>query len=467
MRFPPEQVQVKCPVCGQTSVMSVYTILDVSENPFLKGLTMINEVNLFHCPKCGAEALMNAPYLYLDTDKELAYMFVPSELNMTEAARQRFIGELMKKVMDVLPPEDRKGYLLHPQLFLSQASLMHNVLEQEGFPPEETQGWEQSTALANKMLALVDDQEALVKFIQEHDQEIDDSLIRLLLNAATGQDAAVQPHPDAAKKGLREASDELIAQLEQHATAGRRFASEKEVMEFIEQKPEPTAIIAKLISLHGEKDKEKLDIFLEDLAPITDYQFLLFVSQNIEMAEKEGDEEKVAIITDLRDRLVQAQEKWEARWQQKMETGSALVEKLLEAQEQGPEALSKEIRRQPITAFNTTFAYVLMSHLKAAKENRLSDLVERLEEIESAITLMRESTMLPTTNPVVEIINRLLKASYPDGTLEMLKELKATNLLTPDFIGLLKAMTEEDKSPISEETRRQLKVIYAQALAVG
>lgn len=60
--------------------------------------------------------------LYHDAAAEIAYVLVPDALQIAQADQERAIGRLTNRLLDSLPVEQRRSYLLQPQTFLSESS---------------------------------------------------------------------------------------------------------------------------------------------------------------------------------------------------------------------------------------------------------------------------------------------------------------------------------------------------------
>jgi len=461
MRFPPEQVKVSCPKCGQPSTMPVFTIIDVDESPYMRSETLQGNINLFICPNCGAQAKLNAPYLYLDTAKGFAYAFIPPQLNLTEEGRQRFLGELTKAIMDELPPKERKGYLLSPKIFFSETTLQEAIWEKEGVSIEEQRKNRQLSQFLNQLLTVAQDEKALIDMIHEHNDAIDaefvsffDKMYRTQTTLAPDQ----QLHADE-----QENWKTVFDAIKMHSDFGRFIRWQEEALVFLREEPEPEAIFERLISIDQEDDEETRATYLEVMLPVLDYSFLMMLSQQIEKAEKAGQQEKATRLTAIRDQIVQKTEEEQKKAEVVLASSNQLLEVFLEAEKNG--ILEETVRRQPITAFSDVFHYVLQSHLKTAIDNDLSDLATRLNNIQESVDAFTRESLQPPSDPLLEIIGVLMTASYPEETLKILQELKEEELLTKGFISLLRLMADET-GPLDDEKRQQLKSVYAQALTV-
>ncbi len=461
MRFPPEQIQVTCPQCGQSSTMPVLTIIDVSEEPYLRNEALRGNINVFTCPHCGVQSKLNVPYLYLDTPKEFAYMFVPSALNLTEEMQQRFIGDLTKAVMEKLPPQDRKGYLLRPQLFFSELSLQEAIWEKEGVSLEEQHRNQEYWDLTNKLLAIADDEDTLVNVVHEHDSEINEAFMQFLDKLY--KTYALLSGEETLDEDEKKAWQKVFATIKDHSNFGQYLRWREEASQFLQEEPGPEVIIERLLRLHQENNAGKETAYLDTLLPALDYSFLMILSNRIEVAEKAERQEQVAQLTAIRTQIVQRTEEERQRAEALLAEGNDFLEKLLQAEEQG--TLKETIHKQPITAFSDIFRYVLENHLKSALDNGLTDLADRLMAVRDGVDAFTKRWLQSPSDPFAEIVDKLMTVPYPEETLKLLQALKQQDLLGKEFIGLLEVMSEATDQ-FSEEERQRLKTVYAQALTV-
>ena len=128
--------QITCPVCQTQHVADVQQIVDVGRDPQLKQAFLSGYLNAAQCPNCGSVTQVGSPLLYHDPEHELFIVYVPMELSLSQPDQEKLIGDLVRRAMDSLPPEQRRGYMLQPQTVLSMQTLMEKVLETEGITPE-------------------------------------------------------------------------------------------------------------------------------------------------------------------------------------------------------------------------------------------------------------------------------------------------------------------------------------------
>ncbi|MEJ2747678.1 MAG: CpXC domain-containing protein [Anaerolineae bacterium] len=121
--------QVTCPNCHTPYTAEIHQVIDSDETPQLKQQLLAGQLNIAVCPNCGAGGQMMTPMLFHDAEHEMFVIFMPQELNMGQVEREQFIGQMARQVMDGMPPEKRRAYMLQPQTVLTMQSFMEKVLE--------------------------------------------------------------------------------------------------------------------------------------------------------------------------------------------------------------------------------------------------------------------------------------------------------------------------------------------------
>ena len=114
---------------------------------------------------------MTAPILYHDPAHDMALVLMPHDLHLHNNDQQKLIGDLTNALLNSLPPEQRKGYLLNPKIFFTMQSLVNAVLQAEGITPEMIERQQSKVHLIDQLLR-APDEEALRKLVKEHDAEL-------------------------------------------------------------------------------------------------------------------------------------------------------------------------------------------------------------------------------------------------------------------------------------------------------
>ena len=171
--FRPSEITLNCPHCGFSYQAPVFSIVDVGETPELKQLLLTGRLNASQCPNCRNINYLATPLLYHDPEHEFLAVFMPAQLNMTEVQRQKAIGDLTKALMDALPPEKRRGYMLSPQQFLSMDSLGEKILGLDGVTPEMIEASKRKAQLVEELARIQDDSMAFNMVVAENKELLD------------------------------------------------------------------------------------------------------------------------------------------------------------------------------------------------------------------------------------------------------------------------------------------------------
>ncbi len=91
-----------CPQCGKNSEFTVWSSIDIQENPEMKGRVESLEAFTFVCPHCGQRQLIDYNFLYNDGDNRLMIYQVVDDEGET-AARRSFGGRGISALKSFLP----------------------------------------------------------------------------------------------------------------------------------------------------------------------------------------------------------------------------------------------------------------------------------------------------------------------------------------------------------------------------
>src|SRR5512133_629685 len=148
------QTQIACPRCRQMITANVEQLFDVTQDPQAKQRLLGGVSNMARCPYCGYQGRLATPIVYHDNDKELLLTFFPPELGLPLNEQEKVIGPLIKQVMDRLPPEKRKGYLLKPQANFTYESMLETILNKDGISSEMIKAQQERVTLIEKLIQM-------------------------------------------------------------------------------------------------------------------------------------------------------------------------------------------------------------------------------------------------------------------------------------------------------------------------
>jgi len=390
--------RITCPSCQNQFQVPIEEILDVRTDPNAKMRVLNGLVNVAVCPNCGMRGALNMPFLYHDPDKELALIYMPMEAGRDDLERQQAIGRLTSRVMNRLPPEERKGYLLQPQVYFTLETLVNKVLEADGVTPEMLEQQRARAELLQRMLEAPSD-EALTAMIQANDAVIDSRFLRLL--ALNLEMAEASGQADGVQRLLM-----LREKLLELSSEGQVIMAQGEMLEALQAEPTRENLLNLLIQAPDERTRTLLVTFGR---PLLDYPFFQALTSRIDSAsEKEEQERLIALRQEIlaaRDRLDQeARALYEAR--------AALLRDLLLSDD--PETLA----RRRSSELDQVFLDVLTNNLREAQSMGNQEVVKALQAIWNLVMGLMEE-MLP---PAIRLVNRLLLVEDEAGVEKLLEE---------------------------------------------
>jgi hypothetical protein len=429
--------RINCPSCGQQFQAPVEQILDVRADPSAKMRVLNGLVNVAACPQCGMRGALGLPFLYHDPDKELALIYMPMEAGRDNLERQQAIGRLTSGVMESLPPEERKGYLFQPQVFLTLENLANKILEADGVTPEMIEEQKAKSELLQRMLDATSG-EALEAMIKENDAAIDADFFRMLtmnleIAQATGQTADV-PRLLAVRDKLIELSRE-----------GRAAQARTEMLEALRTDPTREKLLELLAQASDESTRELLIVFGR---PLLDYAFFQSLTSRIESAVDDDERKRlVALRTEVLDTRDRIDQETRALYEER----SALLRDLLLSDD--PEPLARR-RAQDL---DQAFFNVLAANMEEARAAGNEEALGSLQAIWGLLLKLREETLPPE----VQLFNRLMGAE-DDAQIESLLQ-SNRDLVTERLIELMEDVEARMREEDQVETADRLALVLEKA----
>src|SRR3990172_12376904 len=204
------QTQIACPRCRQPIAANIEQLFDVTQDPQAKQRLLGGISNMARCPHCGYEGRLATPVVYHDNEKELLLTFFPYELGLPINEQEKLIGPLIKQVMDRLPPEKRKGYLLSPKANLTYESMMETILNKDGISSEMIKSQQERVQFIERLIQTTK-AEVRSEMIKQSEKIIDEQFFglfsRIAQNAmASGQEPIARALIELQKQLLEETS---------------------------------------------------------------------------------------------------------------------------------------------------------------------------------------------------------------------------------------------------------------------
>jgi hypothetical protein len=169
--------QVACPSCQTPIRVGVINFIDANEQPQLKSILVGGRLNSAQCTACGAPISLAAPLVYHDATKQFCFVHIPQQLMASAkgAEVERFVGSITGMLMQSLPAELPKGYLLSPRKFLTMQTLIEAVLEGDGITKEMMATQRKRIEIISQLLeGMSISDAALLDALQANQADIDD-----------------------------------------------------------------------------------------------------------------------------------------------------------------------------------------------------------------------------------------------------------------------------------------------------
>jgi hypothetical protein len=438
------QNQISCPNCGAPIQADVRQLIDVGQDPSAKAKLLSGTLNRAHCGVCGFESSLATPLVYHDPENELLLTFIPVEVNMDKQEQERIVGSLINRVMEGLPPEDRKAYLLQPQSVLTMQGLIERVLETEGVTKEDIEAQRGKMRLFEDLLRANEAQ--MESFIEEHDEELDSTFFQLA-------SLALQATPD---QNARAAATQRLERAIELSSFGKRLQAQEEELkkatESLRALADDGLTREALLDLFLDAPNDERVVALVNLTrPALDYSFFQLLSDKIEAVD--GDEE--VRLTNLREQILEVTQEIDQIQQAQAERAASLLRTLLDAED------LDEAIQQAIPIIDDLFLGTLQANLRVAEERGDQETLERLREIEAKIqSLIQQS--LPKG---LQLAQKLLEAEDDEAAEALLQEQQ--ELIDDDLLNALMGAIQQLEEADQPEAADRMRKMHKKALKLS
>lgn len=409
--------RVTCPSCNQSFVAPLEQILDVEVDPAAKSRLLSGQVNMVVCPHCGSAGALNLPFIYHDPEKELALIYAPMEAGRNDVERQKFIGSLSQALLNQLPPEQKKSYLLNPQEFFTLDGLIKRVLEAEGVTEEMMEAQQAKAELVGQLLEADSDEERR-GLLREHAEDLDEEFFQIFqVNfnqvESSGNQELIEQF---------EALEELL--LEETET-GRWLAQRAQAFRELQEEPTQKKLVDLLIEAKDEATRAALVTFGQ---PLIDYAFFQQFTHRIEGADTDAERER---LRGLRKEVMDIREELRDQAQQVVEEKRDLVRALLASED------AELLARRRVADMDELFFNVLVAQLERARQAGDEETAQRLEEVLQLTRGLMEE-MIP---PEVLLLSRISEAEDEEEIRQILDQNE--ELITPNLVRMLEGVAAQ------------------------
>jgi len=440
------QTQVACPRCRQPVTANVEQLFDVTQDPAAKRRLLSGQANFIQCPTCRYEGRLATPIVYHDNEKELLLTFFPPELALPVHEQEKMIGPLIKQVMDKLPPEKRKGYLLSPQANLTYESMMETILNKDGISSETLKAQQERVQLIEKLIQMTSS-DARAEMLKQNAAVIDEQFFALFSRIA-------QSAMQSGQEQMARALIELQKQLLEETDFGRQLKQTVEEMEAATktlQEAGSSLTREKLLDLVLDAPSEaRIRAYVSLARSGMDYAFFQNLTEKIDKAAGEEKTRLERIRETLLGFTAEVDKQLEARFKQ----AQGFIESLLK------EADVEAATRANLEAFTQEAVDIAQQMLQQASQK--ND-YERMGKLQKMLQILQEAT----TPPEYALIDQLLQA--PDAA-ALEKALNDNDAMMSDqFVealnGLVNQMEQQgEQNPEAKALVGKLSEVYRAVL---
>lgn len=436
------QTQLTCPACQTPFVGEIHQIVDVGLQPEMKQLLLTGALNVVQCPACGTPTRVATPLLYHDPANEQFMVYVPMEMGVSHNEQERIIGQLIRRAMDQLPAEQRRGYMFQPQTMLSMQSLVEKVLETEGVTPEMMARQRAQGELLGTLLE--SDRESVDRLIAERAEEFDEQFF-LMLNVLT-ESAEQSGQEDDYLKLVN-----LRAKLYKHTKYGQQLEAQQRALHSLNREAKKSGGVSPdLLLKHvlaNRDDMAIVEMLAEAAMSAFNYDFFVLLTERIEKREKSGIDAGELIV--LREHLLALQQEFDQRSRQIVERASRTLQEILAAED------IRQAVQDNLARIDDSFMYVLSTSISQAEQRGDTEQADVLTAVYEIIREQLDS-QLPKE---VQLLNEVMSLRDEDQRRQFLED--TPDALTPAFLELVEAVAGQAADSGRSELGEQLQLLKA------
>lgn len=371
--------QVACPSCQTPMRVQIVNIIDADAQPQLKSVLLGGRLNTGACPNCGTPVALAAPLVYHDAGKQFCFVHIPQQLlaSANSSEIEKFVGSVTNMLMNALPVDAPKGYLLAPKRFLTMQSLIEAVFEGDGITKEMLANQRRRVDLISTMLdAMQTSDAALFEVVQKNAAEMDEEFTNTLAAFVEASQMSGDP------QGIAILS-QLQSKLAQFAGGEATFAYEQ--------------LIEQLLNAADDTVRKEIITANQD---VVDYTFFDIIKTQIESAQAADNAQLVSELTHIQDFVVTVYQQLQADLEQAFIKAGETLDAVF-----GADDLEGALRAN-VANLDDVFINLVAGQITMAERAGDSATVARLVHIAELTPQVKESALSPEDR----VVNALLGA---------------------------------------------------------
>ncbi len=439
------QTQISCPRCKQTIPANVEQLFDVTQDPAAKKRLLSGQSNYAHCQFCGYEGRLATPVVYHDNEKELLLTFFPPELGMSVNEQEKLIGPLIKQVMDRLPPEKRKGYLLKAQANFTYESMIETILVKDGVSPDALKEQQERVKFIERLLQTTT-ASVRSEMIKQNEKIIDEQFFGLFSRIAQN---AMQGGQEPIARALIELQKQLLDETEFGRKLKETVAEMEAATKTLQDAGKSLTRESLLDFVLNAPNEERIHAYVSLARNGMDYVFFQNLTEKIDKASGEEKTRLESIREKLLGFVAEVDKQLEARFKQAQE----LVESLLTQDD------IEKATRENIENFTQDSVEIVNQLLQQASEK--NDYA-RMGKLQKMAQVLQEASAPP---PEIAFIESLIQLPDDAAVEKALADNDA--MINEQFVealsGLVAQMDAQD-NPEAKALGKRLSEVYKIAL---
>jgi len=441
------KVQTSCPRCKSPVMADVEQVFDLNQDPQAKQRLLSGQVNVVRCANCGYEGMLGTPIIYHDPEKEFLFTFVPSDLGLPVNEQERLLGPMINQVVNRLPLEKRKAYILRPQTMLTFQTMVEKILEGDGVTREMLDDQQKRLALLQRLLQTTSP-ESRLEVIKQEEALIDENFFSMF---ARLMEATMAQGDERSARALAGLQKELV----ENTAVGQKIQSQsreaQDVIRVLQEAGKDGLTREKLVDIFVDSaDSEvKLSTLTSVVRAGMDYTFFQLLTERINSSSND----KKPQLEAMREKLLSFTKEIDDQQQLQMAQTAKLLDAILAAPNPA------DALKEHLDQVDEYFVELVEQELKNART--AADL-NRIAKIQKVKAVLDEASAPP---PELALIEQLLDLPSYDERLKLMQS--KTELITPEFTQMLAGIiTQTEAQHQPEELINKLKEINRIAIRI-
>jgi hypothetical protein len=438
------KTQTMCPRCRQPVLVEMRQLFDLNTDPQAKQILFSGAYNIVQCQSCGYQGTLPTPLVYHDPEKELLLTFFPPDLGLPVNEQERLIGPIINQVVNALPLEKRKAYILRPQTMFTYQSMVEKILGEDGITKEMLDEQQKRIGFIQRLLST--SPESIAEVLKNEEKMVDTGFFSILSRLIETSLAQGDQRSARALAGIQKAA---LEETEFGRKLKQQAADTESAVKALQEASQQGLTREKLLELIlAAPNMTQVDTLASMARSGLDYTFF---QQLTEKAESSSGEEKQRLEA-LRDHLVELTKEIDLAMQEEIAQARGLLDKIL------AEPDIEKATEEALASMTELFVQFLKQELQSA--HQLNDMV-RFEKLQKIAGVIQKASAPP---PEVEFIEMLMSLENPDDRRKAMEANAA--IITPEFISMLNSVTTQSEQQQNQppEALEAIKTVYREVL---